>query len=266
MKKYKEFKDLIFTDDFMFWSVMQNEIICRNVLNLILAKEIGEIDSIRYQEVIENLDAKGIRLDVLAKTKDGSLYNVEMQTSNKKNIPKRMRFYQASLDGASLSKGEDYNNLPSTVIIFICTFDLFRKKLPFYSFKYFCEQNKTIRLRDGTTKIVLNSKAFSKVENTDLKDFLAYVNGTKNENRLVQMIEDEIRTVKKNEELREVYMQYYNPTLMDERREGIAIGRQEGAYQKALETARVLKHLGDSTEKINKVTGLSVKEIEELGD
>ena len=63
-------------------------------------------------------------------------------------------------------------------------------------------------------------------------------------------------------------MQFYNPTLMDERRagrnEGITIGRQEGAYQKALETAKVLKNLGDSTEKISQATGLTLKEIENL--
>ena len=48
------------------------------------------------------------------------------------------------------------------------------------------------------------------------------------------------------------------------KKQGITIGRQEGAYQNKLETARILKHLGDSVEKISNVTGLSIKEIEEL--
>ena len=52
--------------------------------------------------------------------------------------------------------------------------------------------------------------------------------------------------------------------------EGFALGEQQGialgAYQKALETARKLKLINLPLEQISKVTDLSIKEIEELGD
>ena len=38
----------------------------------------------------------------------------------------------------------------------------------------------------------------------------------------------------------------------------------EGSRQKALETATILKQLGDSVQKIMQATGLSVEEIEKL--
>ena len=45
-------------------------------------------------------------------------------------------------------------------------------------------------------------------------------------------------------------------------------GRQEGfadgAYQKALETAKILKQLGDSSKKIMQVTGLTKEEVEAI--
>ncbi|MEL3905079.1 MAG: hypothetical protein P1P63_08240, partial [Treponemataceae bacterium] len=45
---------------------------------------------------------------------------------------------------------------------------------------------------------------------------------------------------------------------------GIEQGISQGSYQKALETARLLKQLGDSIRKIEQVTGLSKGEIENL--
>ena len=45
---------------------------------------------------------------------------------------------------------------------------------------------------------------------------------------------------------------------------GIQEGLDKGAYQKALETAKLLKQLGDSIQKIMQVTGLTKEEIEKL--
>ena len=39
-------------------------------------------------------------------------------------------------------------------------------------------------------------------------------------------------------------------------------GFSDGAHQKALETARILKQLGDSVQKISQATGLSKQEVE----
>ena len=74
----------------------------------------------------------------------------------------------------------------------------------------------------------------------------------------------------------ELSTQHYYDILADERvegrEEGEAVGFDrgrkdgltEGAYQKALETARILNQLGDSSQKIIQVTGLSEAEIAEL--
>ena len=45
---------------------------------------------------------------------------------------------------------------------------------------------------------------------------------------------------------------------------GLAEGEVRGSHQKALETARILKQLGDSVQKIMQATGLTVQEIEAL--
>ena len=55
---------------------------------------------------------------------------------------------------------------------------------------------------------------------------------------------------------------------MDARRagiqEGIAQGRSEGSYQKARETAQVMRGLNYPVDDICKISGLSAEEIEKL--
>ena len=45
---------------------------------------------------------------------------------------------------------------------------------------------------------------------------------------------------------------------------GLAEGEARGSRQKALETARILKQLGDSVKKIMQATGLSKQEVESI--
>ena len=46
--------------------------------------------------------------------------------------------------------------------------------------------------------------------------------------------------------------------------QGIEQGFSDGSYQTKLETARILKQLGDSVKKIMQATGLTQEEIEKL--
>ena len=46
--------------------------------------------------------------------------------------------------------------------------------------------------------------------------------------------------------------------------EGKSLGLAEGSRQKALETARILKQLGDSVKKIMQATGLTQEEVESI--
>ena len=47
---------------------------------------------------------------------------------------------------------------------------------------------------------------------------------------------------------------------------GLAEGEARGSRQKALETARILKQLGDSVQKIAQATGLTTDEVESIGN
>ena len=84
-----------------------------------------------------------------------------------------------------------------------------------------------------------------------------------------------IQAVKHNEQARQEY-RFMSGFEMDAREEGIqqglrqgiqqgkSLGLAEGSRQAKLETARILKQLGDSIQKISQATGLTKKEVENL--
>lgn len=252
----KKFEDLTLQDDFMFCKVMQNPDLCKKLIEMILADTIGKITYISIQHNINTYEqAKSVRFDVLVQTENGKFYDVEMQVSNEKNIPKRMRFYQAAIDISFLDKGNFYNDLNESFIIFICLFDVLGKNRSVYTFENICLEDKNISLQDGTKKVIINSEAFKSTEDKDLKGFLEYLNIGKAKSKFTREIEAMIQTVKNNEQARQEY-RLMSTFEMD--------ARYKGAYETKRETAKILKQLGDSIQKIMQVTGLPEAEIEKL--
>ncbi|UTY34063.1 Rpn family recombination-promoting nuclease/putative transposase [Treponema putidum] len=252
----KRFEDLTLQDDFMFCKVMQNSDLCKRLIDMILSDKIGKIAYISVQHSINTYEqAKSVRFDVLVQTENGKFYDVEMQVSNEKNIPKRMRFYQAAIDISFLDKGNFYNDLNDSFIIFICTFDAIWKNKPIYTFENICIEDKNISLQDGTKKVIINSEAFKSTEDKDLKEFLEYLKTGKAKSEFTRRIEEMIQTVKQNEQARQEY-RLMSTFEMD--------ARYKGIYETKRETAKILKQLGDSIQKIMQVTGLPKEEIEKL--
>lgn len=111
----KTLKELNLEDDFLFAKVMSDQTICKELLEKIL--EIEKVEMIEEQKTIDLLlESKGIRLDVYVKDENSTIYNVEMQRGNHKNLPKRLRYYQGSIDLDLISKGEDYKKLAKSYI------------------------------------------------------------------------------------------------------------------------------------------------------
>ena len=71
-----------------------------------------------------------------------------MQASNPRNLPKRSRYYQGMIDLNLLQKGEDYNRLKKSYVIFICTEDIFQKKRAIYTFENLCIQALGISIQE----------------------------------------------------------------------------------------------------------------------
>ena len=137
---------------------MRDKELCRETLEVFLDKNIGNIDYIDNQKVIDiDYNSKSVRLDVYVED-EKRFYNVEMQVVNKKELPKRSRYYQSMIDLDGTEKGQIYTELKENIVIFICKFDPFGKSLPRYSFENICIENKELYLEDGTCKVFFNAK------------------------------------------------------------------------------------------------------------
>ncbi len=106
---------------------MQDSELCKELLQRILPDL--EIDHIEYPELQKaikpDVDAKSIRLDVYIRDDKGTIYDIEMQVTDTKELPKRSRYYQSVIDLQLIDKGQHYKLLKPSYIIFICPFDVF---------------------------------------------------------------------------------------------------------------------------------------------
>ena len=150
------------------------------------------------------LDCRGIRLDIYVKDENNTVYNIEMQRSDNKNLGKRMRYYQGNIDIDCIQKGQDYRELTKSYIIFICTFDYFKGGRHKYTFENVCLEDNNIKFQDDTQKIILNTKGIIKDLNTDLLEFLKYVENStdevaeNSESDLVKHIHKKVNAVKRD--------------------------------------------------------------------
>ena len=279
MRVRKPFDELTISDDFMFCKVMEHESLCRPFLEMVVADNIGKISYLSSQNAISsNSEAKSIRLDVLVKDERGTSYDIEMQVANEYNLPQRMRYYQAAIDIAFLDKGYSYKALNKSLIIFLCLFDPIGRNRALYTFENMCREDRSISLRDGTKKIILNTNAFQQAENKELQGFLQYVKTGKATTDYTRRIDDMVRTIKVSEQMRTEY-RILPAVIMDAIDEGVergkslgivegkALGLAEGearSHQKALETAKKLLQFGLAREKIAQATGLTCEEVELL--
>lgn len=202
--------------------------LCKRMLELILNMDISRIEYVEEQKTIDiKKDSRGIRLDIYVRDNEETVYNVEIQTRNTRELSKRSRYYQALIDLQLLRKGVHYKALNRSFVIFICTFDVFQTGRHIYTFENSCKEEPTILLGDGTTKIFLNAQGTMDDVGPELKAFLDFVAGEKSEDPFVQQLDEEIRHIKTNEEWRREYMtiQEMNQEMRDE---GIEIGRAEG--------------------------------------
>ena len=244
MIKYKPYEQLDLTDDFMFSYVMRsNGELCRQLLESILNFPIDRIDFISSQETIDTYAlSKGVRLDIFAKSGNKS-FDVELQTSNKRDLPQRSRYYQSQMDTAMLQKGQMYRELGDSYIIFLCTFDPFGCGQYIYSFQNRCTELPAIALNDGAYKIFVNAQGTSGIIRDELKEFLLFLISpgrfkTGENGELVKKAIIGVEQGRKNEEWRLIYMTLmtkFDELLAEGKEQGLAEGRREGMRQGILE-------------------------------
>ena len=259
----KPWEELTIRDDYMFKLVMRRKHICKKMLELILQINIRDI---RYIEEEKNLKfqyaGKGVRLDVYVADDKNTVYNVEMQVNEptETELAKRTRYYQSVIDTDLLEAGKDYEELNDTYIIFICPFDPFKEGRHIYTFCSLCQEERTLKLKDGATKVFLNANGGREDVPENVKAFLQYVNGVLSQDAFVQEIDQEIKRVKEVEQERVSYMTF-EMRLRDEWKVGWKEGREEGREEGELSMIRKLLREAVPLDLIQRASGWTKERI-----
>ena len=254
-KESKTLQELNLTDDFLFDVTTEELENCKAIIELTTGLRLKSLKWKSGQKVIHNLPGKrGVRLDFIAESEDGRIFDVEMQNRNEGNIPKRTRFYQALIDAPILKSGErGFDKMNPLYIIIICNYDPYGKKKYCYTFDNQCKEVPGLRLGDEVTKLLLSTKGENEEEvPKELVDFLHYVtesneNGLPNEcDERLKRLHESIREIKASADMEVEYMK------MEEREriirdEGKQIGIINGKIESVLE---LLEDKGEVPEKV----------------
>ena len=123
----KEWKDLTLTDDYLFSQIMKDEEFCKLFLEMLM----GIPQWLQHNYVVTTSYTNiAVPLFVPCNIWKHRFtfwfpYRCLMQTTNKLNLVKRMRYYHSAIDVDSLLRGNPYDQLKKSYVIFICNFDLY---------------------------------------------------------------------------------------------------------------------------------------------
>ena len=206
--KQKPIDELTLMNDFIFGIVMRQEKYCKPLLEFILGVKIKKLVYTNDQETISSdvLTAKSIRLDVYVEDNAGTIYDIEVQTTNKYNLGKRTRFYQSMIDVRTLEKGHNYKKLRKSFIIFICNYDPFNKNRLIYTFRNRCDQDHSVILKDEATKIIINTKGTLGDVSPELGAVIQYLDSGVASTEYTKSLDKEVAAVKADEKVRREYM------------------------------------------------------------
>ena len=233
---YEEWSTAGIGNTFLFGKVMtSNPNLLLELLQYSLPEfHIKQIENPEKEADVKlSIDAHGVRLDVITTDDQGRRIDVEMQMRDEKNIPRRMRYYEGSIDQATLEKGQNYNRLGDVVILFITPFDPFNEHGYYkYTFRNTCQEDKELVLDDGVTKVLLNAAGHKGDITSELKEFLQLVAGNVDsthyaEGSFADRVQRQVHIARRNARWRKEYMDW-EMTLRNEREKGREEGREEG--------------------------------------
>jgi len=239
----KSVEELTFTDDGMFQAVMRDPALCTELIERLLHLKVSRVEYPELEKTIAPyFSSKGVRLDVYLKDPE-RIIDIEMLSYPQREIGLRSRYYQSMIDMDSLMKGQNYADMKSCYVLFICKSDPFKDErgkeigLPRYTFTTKCHELEGLNFGDKITKMIYNASGYEKETDERIRKFLQFVfTNNPSDDDFSNRLKDRVSKLKDDEQFKEVYAAM-NLREMDIRREAIAEGKIQGAEEKSVEAA-----------------------------
>ena len=223
----KSYDTLDFTDDFLFCKILTTDLeLTRELLEIILNTRIRKVKIAESQKGMKLTPyGRGVRLDVYVQDDENVVYDVEMQTTEEKELGKRARYYQGMIDLNLIENGQDFSELGNSFVIFILKHQPkgLAANLPVYTFRYRAEEDSGVVLRDGAVKVLVNAEGPTEGLPERLKNFLEFIRDRKPKDTFTERLDDHVQKARESRDWRLEYM-----TLEMKLREQYKLGREEG--------------------------------------
>ena len=219
------------------------------VLQIVLEKPDLKVLDVRTQVFVENLLNRSVRLDILATDSTGAKLNVEVQRSDKGAGRKRARYNSSMMDANLLKKGEDFDKLPETWVIFITENDVMGKGLPLYPIER-CFLETGERFEDGSHILYVNGTYRG---DTPIGKLMHDFSCTNAADMYYGTLADRVRFFKESKEGIEIMCRAMEDMRNQTLKEGMI-----NVAKKMLEDGTI------TLEKIAEFVGLSVDEVKKL--
>ena len=269
-----QLKDLTLLDRFLFSETIEDPRNLQIILEIILGKEV----LLKYLPQPEKEQKKSplyryIRVDVWSEDIYNTVYDVEVQKKDTRNLPRRSRFYQSLMDGRLLKPGEsDFNQLKDICLIIIAPFDIFGYEKYQYTFEMRCREVPQLSMEDGATRIFLNTHGKNPEDvSPELVELLYYMEHSNQRTSVsyqssrVRELQGNVNTIVENEEMGVRFMQAWEELLL-ERQEGREEGLQEGLQLQLQNLIKKKMLKGQSVEQIAEALEETPERIQQLID
>lgn len=247
-------------DDFMRELFRNNIPLTELVLRIITGIDDLHIISEHTQYDLKHLlGARSLCLDVLADDSTGKLFNVEVQRSDKGAAPKRARYHSSAADVEVLRENQDFEQLPDTYVIFITENDTLGSGKPVSKFEMRDKDGNL--LNDGRHIIFVNCAYNNEDDNSDIAKLIHDFKCSRAEDMHLELMAERTRYYKEIPEGVSHMCKIMEDMVNDARREARREARRDVTMEFAL---NLIERGKDTIEEISEVTGLSVREVEEL--
>ena len=136
----RRIRDFRLMDDNFMSKVFEDKPCAEFLLQIILNRDDLKVKEVHGQHDLNNIQGRSVRLDILAVDHENRAYNVEVQRSDSGAVAKRARYNSSLLDANLTRKGDAYDALSETYVIFITENDVLRGGLPIYHINRIIEE------------------------------------------------------------------------------------------------------------------------------
>jgi predicted transposase/invertase (TIGR01784 family) len=224
-------------------------------------------------------EGKDVRLDIKARTPEGTIIAIEIQCINRGEIINRSEFYKSRMMAGEVKEGESYDTIPDIIQIWIADYKATERKNHTNEIVYMYKSNEKEAVEIVTEKyrtfiIELSKIEYKNIHRADMfsvwmmfikhpeeipEEFLSIPEVGEAMEELNYLSQDD--KFRGEYEARQKIINDENSAITVAREKGIAEGKKEGIVEGKKETAVKLLCRRMSIEDIVEITGLRGEEL-----